>query len=1121
MESLGGDKCEYSPDDEEFFDSHLHNTYITKADISPLERKLFDKRVLKKRDGVNLQATLCSTDPKMYYNISQHSVMYNNFAVSEYEWFLLEYQKALNEGKKMSFLEKPEAYSGLRIDFDFKYLLSSTEMAKMRRAKSEKKVWPHIYTHDQIRMLVSSVQNVIEKCTPTQVNSIYSCILLEKTTPRLSVDKNNVEFVKDGFHLHFPKCIVESWLAENRIKPFVIKFMRESKIFESCLDACKMYNPNVDYTDIYDRGIMEKYWYLYGSSKTKKDEPYLATKLYSRVEVLPEDTVFSKFPQLKGFKRVACELDISDASKLSMALDSECGIDVDMYDSSRGISNDIRYFLPTILSVRMCNPCNKLRLNADLEKTQNEIRNAEFDKYNVMKKDIQIAKTKDPKVVFENLKLVTGSVNRFFISNDEYVEAMDKEMASGGAIESKGLIDFISPSRAENYDQWMDVGWTLYNIGGGDTAFLDVWKFFSQQAANKYSSDACNRAWEKMKPGNKTIRSLYAMAYSDNMPGFREWKDSLENDVVRKSLSGIKKTTESDVAYVVYSLYENRFICANSKTNTWFEFKNHRWVQLDDGITIRKIFFQELTEYYMQFSQKMRKLSSETSDGGNRKLYDEFVLKAECVAHDLKGVTFQEKLMKICKYMFHDESFYSKLDRNKMLFGCENGVLDLEAKIFREGRPDDYISKTCKVFYPVELTQENYMEDCRMKCVLTFLHQIFPIEELFEYDINLVSSCLEGGNKHKICSIRSGGSGGGKSVHMALLEAVFGDYMTTFPSEMLIRGNKPKSSEARPELANSQGTRIVKIQEISEQDVFDIRSLKELTGNDSMYVRSLYSNGGTFIPQFTLFICCNKPPKVDVSCEAVWVRLRILPYLSKFLLPREVTDTAFVPVCDEEREMFASQGKYFFHADDSITKMFSRIAPAYLWLLFDRYVKNKERNFTLQDSALVRKHTLSYRDDNNEYAKYVIARIEDEDKCSHDDFLSVEAVYNDYKIWYNQTHTMKNTSDTLDKVKIEVSKVIHQPAKKYKGRGVGWMQRRFQGMNSVESVLESESLIEKGKEADAKAAAEEASLSGDMNKRKDSPSTSDNAQKKQKTFEGIAIITASDDELDEMLSKKN
>ena len=77
--------------------------------------------------------------------------------------------------------------------------------------------------------------------------------------------------------------------------------------------------------------------------------------------------------------------------------------------------------------------------------------------------------------------------------------------------------------------------------------------------------------------------------------------------------------------------------------------------------------------------------------------------------------------MRECADIFYDKDFEEKLDSNPDLLGFENGVYDFKMMIFRDGRPEDYISMSTNIDYIDDDDQDietiNEVND--------FLYQIF------------------------------------------------------------------------------------------------------------------------------------------------------------------------------------------------------------------------------------------------------------------------------------------------------------------------------------------------------------------------------------------------------------
>ena len=47
------------------------------------------------------------------------------------------------------------------------------------------------------------------------------------------------------------------------------------------------------------------------------------------------------------------------------------------------------------------------------------------------------------------------------------------------------------------------------------------------------------------------------------------------------------KVAEFDLAVVLYQLFKDQFVCVSIKNNQWYEYKNHKWNEIDSGSTLR------------------------------------------------------------------------------------------------------------------------------------------------------------------------------------------------------------------------------------------------------------------------------------------------------------------------------------------------------------------------------------------------------------------------------------------------------------------------------------------------------------------------------------------------------
>ena len=61
------------------------------------------------------------------------------------------------------------------------------------------------------------------------------------------------------------------------------------------------------------------------------------------------------------------------------------------------------------------------------------------------------------------------------------------------------------------------------------------------------------------------------------------------------------------------------------------------------------------------------------------------------------------------KELHYDNKLESMLDENPMLISFKNGVYDFEQEIFRDGIPEDYISKSTNIDY-IEIDENNEVD---------------------------------------------------------------------------------------------------------------------------------------------------------------------------------------------------------------------------------------------------------------------------------------------------------------------------------------------------------------------------------------------------------------------------
>ena len=88
----------------------------------------------------------------------------------------------------------------------------------------------------------------------------------------------------------------------------------------------------------------------------------------------------------------------------------------------------------------------------------------------------------------------------------------------------------------------------------------------------------------------------------------------------------------------------------------------------------------------------------------------------------------RSKLIKELSTEFNDSDFYKNLDTNPNIIHCKNGVFDLDECIFRQGMPEDKISRSSNNVYISDEERETirYMWN-KKKISKTFLIKFYQI----------------------------------------------------------------------------------------------------------------------------------------------------------------------------------------------------------------------------------------------------------------------------------------------------------------------------------------------------------------------------------------------------------
>lgn len=587
------------------------------------------------------------------------------------------------------------------------------------------------------------------------------------------------------------------------------------------------------------------------------------------------------------------------------------------------------------------------------------------------------------------------------------------------------LVNLLDEHRARDRNEWIRVGWILYNVCEDKDKGLALWQSFSQRCPEAYDARVCCREWSMMKVKPEvTIGSLKYLARKDDPEGYEEVVAQAFREHIQASLT--LNGTHNDIAHALYAKYQDRFVCSSIRERQWYVFRNHVWEILEEGFSLRaKISSEVVTEFHKMAERRMRDFA-QSDDAMDKEEQTKQRKKVDAIMRliaQLKSAPFKSNIMKEASEVFFQPRFLRRLDANELLFTFQNGVLDLSCHEFREGRPEDFQSMQAPVHYRHDLHEAH--PDVRQ--VLSFLEKVFPDRSVRDYFMDVSADVFVGGNINKIIQIWTGDGDNGKSVTQQLFERMLGPYAIKLPTA-LITGKRTQSSSACPELVRAgNGVRLAMLQEPDQKDVLNIGILKELSGNDTFFARGLYKEGSEIRPMFKLVLVCNDPPKVPYNDRATWNRIRVIPFESTF------ADDA--PGSAEE-QLRAKR----FPKDKRFGEKIPSMVEAFAWLLVDR-LRRRPQGYVQFEPEKVRLATANYQRRNDTYRQFVDEMTEA--SVQQRDELSLLDVYSVFKDWFRES-VPGGFLPTKTEVRDYLVKTWGEPDVS-RGRVVTWRGKRFVG----------------------------------------------------------------------------
>jgi len=583
----------------------------------------------------------------------------------------------------------------------------------------------------------------------------------------------------------------------------------------------------------------------------------------------------------------------------------------------------------------------------------------------------------------------------------EYTQALPARFYEPGTHNANRQVAFA----LKHTDERLFLSWVMLRSKASDFVYSTIPQLYCE--------------WKKFSRSNKnneivTKRSIIYWVKKENYDAYEKIKKTTIDYYIDRAL---ETCTEYDLAVILKEMYKENYVCVSyDKRGIWYRFKNHHWV-MDKGLSLREKISKDLYNLFTKKSEQLENEVVEYKDDDQRSEFLKKRIKLICdVKIMLKKTNHKDHIMREAAEVFYDGDFIKLIDTNKYLMCFNNGVIDFETKKFREGYPEDYITKSTKINYiPYDDNINNEDYNKQKNEIIEFMNKLFPIPDLYEYMWEHLASCLIGVNKNQTFNVYHGSGSNGKSILADLMSLTLGEYKGTVPIT-LVTETRNKIGGTSDEVLKLKGVRYAVMQEPSKGVKLNEGIMKELTGGDPLQARGLYLESEIFEPQFTLVVCTNNLFDIESNDDGTWRRIRKCDFPSKFV---------------DEGEVYNDETKWIFTKDKSLKDKLPRLAPIFASLLVKKCF---ETDGIVKDCETVMNASRGYRKNQDFISAFILEMLEKTDNI--DDKIGKKGLMEEFKLWFQQEQGAK---------KIPKGEELYEAMNKRFGECTkkGWYKVRF------------------------------------------------------------------------------
>jgi phage/plasmid-associated DNA primase len=459
------------------------------------------------------------------------------------------------------------------------------------------------------------------------------------------------------------------------------------------------------------------------------------------------------------------------------------------------------------------------------------------------------------------------------ILNDEQKEELFDEVDF--------ILSKLNEDRFNDYDSWLHFCFLLKNLDLTNDQRKELFiKYSSKSKKFNKSKDLEMFNNISKRDDGLTFKSLEYWFKCDNYDEFLKWNIEMRASLNKDNNNFFKypfglEFLSGEIADYFKSVYEIQFIYCDNKL---YYFNGVYWETDDKNNSylsnfIDEKFFDHCSQFQIKNEIELNKLIVRNQNDDRipkfKEINNDYSKK---IKNNFRKIIFRKSLI---------QEIINKLTNNKQEFNKQpnllcfnNKLFDLKQRKFIKPKASYFISMTTGYDY----NDDEKTKTCNINELNKILDTIFNKEIRKSY-LSVLSSGLVGELVQKF-TVASGSGGNGKSLLNKLMMETVGEYGYKLPPQILQQKLKVG---ACPEMANLHLKRFVLTSEPDSEFDINCSVLKQLTGDDEINSRNLFSDNTKTELFSTLVMECNDRPKFNEVNDAILRRLINVPFKSKFV----------------------------------------------------------------------------------------------------------------------------------------------------------------------------------------------------------------------------------------------